>query len=595
MTDTQDLRRENDELRARVGQLSKLLDVAKIMSFEKDLDKLLNFIATNVTGALDSERCSIFLVDERTNQIWSRVAMGAENEIRFPRGAGIVGAVIDTGATINIDDAYADRRFNQQVDRDTGYRTRNLICVPLYNINGAVIGACEALNKHNGGFTQADEQYLLAFGSAAAVAIESAKAYRERELVIQALIAAQGELESKMRQLEILYDLERELSTTQDFDSFMTGVIKRAASALDAAAGSILLVDDVSKRLYFTYPVGDGSDQLKTMFLENDEGIASHVVRTRARVLDNHVASNPLHAPRISDSLGIETRSIMAVPLIARDADGDRSIGALEVINSLRSEFVEADLRVLEIIAAQVSSAISRKKLLEEKHKSERLATVGTLAGSIIHDFKNPMSIIRGYAELIQRLELPPEKKNHFCKIIVAEVDRCVNMTKEILYFVRGERNYAFEDVSVKDFVDDIALVLENEMERSKIEFEKVVEYDGTVRIDSDKVKRVIFNLSNNALQVMKDGGKFSLSCKPVENHELEFRIHDSGPGIPPEIRARLFNAFATFGKKEGTGLGLCIAKDIIEGHGGKIFLDDAVTQGACFVIRLKLPQSTYA
>lgn len=590
MTDTQALIRENEELKAQVGQLSKLLDVAKVMSLTKDLDQLLNLIAENVTHALGSERCSIFLVDEKTGEIWSRVAMGAQNEIRFPKGAGIVGTCIDTGQTINIPDAYADSRFNQKVDRDTGYRTRNLICVPLHNIHGNVIGACEALNKHKGAFNLADEQYLLAFGSQAAVAIESAKLYRERELVIQALIAAQSELESKMRQLEILYDLERELSTTQDFDSFMTGVIKRAASALDAAAGSILLVDEVSKRLYFTYPVGDGSDELKTMFLESDEGIAAHVVKTRERLLDNDVQNNPLHSTRIADTLGVGTRSIMAVPLITRDGETEQAIGALEVINSARNEFVEADLRVLEIIAAQVSSAIARKKLIDEKRKGERLATVGTLAGSIIHDFKNPMSIIRGYAELIQRLELPPDKKNHFCKIIVAEVDRCVNMTKEILYFVRGEKNYAFEDVSVREFVDDIALVLENEMERSKVDFEKIVEYDGTVRIDVDKVKRVIFNLSNNALQVMKDGGKFSLACRPVDNAELEFRIHDSGPGIPKEIRARLFNAFATFGKKEGTGLGLCIAKDIIEGHGGKIFLDDNVAKGACFVIRLKLP-----
>jgi signal transduction histidine kinase len=575
------------ELEGRVKQLSKLLDVAKIMSFEKDLDRLLNFIAEQLSGALDADRSSIFLVDEKTGEIWSRVAMGATGEIRFPKGAGIVGAVIDSGQTINIPDAYADPRFNQKVDRDTGYRTHNLICVPLYNIHGAVIGAAEAMNKQSGSFNKGDEEFMLAFGSQAAVAIESAKLYRERELVIKALIEAQGELESKMRQLEILYELERELAMQQDFDEFMTGVIRRAAGALDAAAGSILLVDEESKRLYFTYPVGDGADKLKKMYLENDEGIAAHVIRTRDRVLDNDVANNPLHSTRIASSLGIGTRSIMAVPLVTREMGEEKAIGALEVINSVRNEFVEADLRVLEIIAAQVSSAINRKKLLDEKKKGDRLATVGTLAGSIIHDFKNPMSIIRGYAELIQRLELPPEKKHHFCKIIVAEVDRCVNMTKEILYFVRGEKNFDFQDVPVRDFVDEIALVLENEMQRSKVDFVKVVEFEGSLRIDPDKIKRVIFNLSNNALQVMKDGGTFGLECRPVDG-DVEFRIYDSGPGIPPEVRPRLFNAFATFGKKEGTGLGLCIAKDIIEGHGGKIFLDDTVPKGACFVIRLK-------
>jgi signal transduction histidine kinase len=583
------LRKEISDLQARVGQLSKLLDVAKVMSFEKDLDRLLNFIAEQVTSGLDAERCSIFLLDDKTSEIWSRVALGEVREIRFPKGTGIVGAVIDTGQAIIISDAYADSRFNRQVDVDTGFRTRNLMCVPLQNIHGTIIGATEVLNKKQTQFDQADQNYLVAFGSQAAVAIESAKLYRERELVIKALVDAQSELQAKMRQLNILYQLERELSSMQDFDSFMMGVISRAAGAVEAAAGSILLVDEQSNRIYFTYPVGEKSDQLKKFYLESDEGIAAHVVRTGEKVLDNEVQNNPLHSTRITKELGIVTTSLMAVPLVLRDEVGDRTIGALEVINSVPGEFTEPDLRVLEIIAAQVSSAIIRKRLLEEKQKSERLATVGTLAGSIIHDFKNPMSIIRGYAELIQRLELPPEKKHHFCKIIVAEVDRCVNMTKEILYFVRGEKNFNFENVPVKQFVDDIALVLENEMARSKVEFHRKIEYDGLIRVDQDKLKRVIFNLSNNAIQAMKEGGLFSLECRPIDS-DVEFRIRDSGPGIPPEVRKKLFNAFATFGKKEGTGLGLCIAKDIVEGHGGKIFLDDSVTPGACFVIRLKIP-----
>ncbi|MBI4860022.1 MAG: GAF domain-containing sensor histidine kinase [Candidatus Riflebacteria bacterium] len=564
------------DLRGRIEQLSKLLDVAKRMSHERDLDKLLTFIAEQVTAGLNADRCAIFLVDEKTDEIWSRVALGEVSEIRFRKGQGIAGTVIATGESINIPDAYADPRFNRKVDEDTGYRTRSLMCVPLQDVDGRIIGAFEVLNKQNGEFTRSDHDYLIAFGSQAAVAIESAKLY--------------AELQSKMNQLNILYQLERELSTTSDFDSFMMGVIKRAAGALGASGGSILLLDEQSKRIYFTYPTGEKADSLKTLFMEGDEGIAGHVVKTGQKVLDNNVQRNPLHSTRISEELGLETQSIVAVPLVVREGDVEKTIGALEIINRLVGRFTPADLQVADIIAAQVSSAISRKRLLEEKRKSERLATVGTLASSIIHDFKNPMAIIRGYGELIQRMELPPEKRELFCKIIVGEVDRCVNMTKEMLYFVRGEKNFAFELVPAPSLVDEIALLLDNEMSRSKIEFMKVVQYEGPIRVDREKLKRVIFNLSNNALAAMKDGGVFGLECRRVEG-EVEFRISDTGPGIAPEIRPKLFNAFATFGKKEGTGLGLCIAKEIIEGHGGRIYLDDKVPRGACFVIRLRVPE----
>jgi hypothetical protein len=93
-------------------------------------------------------------------------------------------------------------------------------------------------------------------------------------------------------------------------------------------------------------------------------------------------------------------------------------------------------------------------------------------------------------------------------------------------------------------------------MERSKVEFVRIVDYTGKIKVDVEQLKRVIFNLSNNAISAMKDGGVFGLECRLVAN-EVEFRIRDSGPGIPAEIRSKLFNAFATFGKKEGTGLEL--------------------------------------
>ncbi|MBI5367583.1 MAG: GAF domain-containing sensor histidine kinase [Planctomycetes bacterium] len=580
---------ETRELRGRVTQLTKLLEVAKVMSFERDLDHLLTFIAEQLTSGLDCDRCAIFLVDDKTREIVSRVALGAVREIRFPMGQGIAGAVIATGEVINIADAYADSRFNRRVDDETGYRTHNLICVPMKNLNGAVIGAFEALNKKHGPFTHADQNYLLAFGSQAAVAVESAKAHQERERYIKALLEAQTELRAKMNQIDTLYHLERELSSTQDFESFMTGVIRRSAAAMGASAGSVMLVDDGApgKTSQYIFPSGDEAGALGKLFLEGDDGIGARVVKSGQAFLENRLLDRPEFTRKVSDTQRLERRNIMAAPLLLQEMGVDRILGALAVFYRRDGDFGIADLHVLEVIAAQVTSAILRKRMLAEREKSNRLATIGTLASSIIHDIKNPMSIIRGYGQIMSMGEQPKEKRDRYCKIMVAEIDRCVNMTKEILAFARGEKSYNFVEIPARKVIDDVAMVLENEMETAKIEFERVVEFEGTIRVDQDKLKRVIFNLSNNALAVMPNGGKFSLTCKPVEGW-VEFRVRDTGPGVPEELKPKLFGAFQTMGKKDGTGLGLCIAKEICEGHGGTIRLDDTVSPGACFVIRIK-------
>jgi len=588
---THDILNEVKVLQDKILRLSKLLDVARFMSFERDLDRLLAFTAQQVTDGLGAERCAIFLLDEKNDEIWSRIVLGETEEIRFPKDRGFAGYTIQTGEVLVVPDAYADSRFNREIDVKTGFCTRSVMCVPLKNLENRTIGCFQVVNKSSGPFDTYDQEYLVAFGSQAAVAIESAQLYREKERVIQDLIAAQSDLKQKMRQLEIVYSLERSMNDSEGFDLFMGGVIQKATEALGAAGGSILLKEENSERILFSYQVGKESQKLSKLHLESDEGIAGFVMSSGESVLDNQVASNPNHSRRIASEVGVETVSIVAVPLQIRDVNSSEecTIGAVEIINHRAGGFSQDDLAVLQLISAQITSAIIRKRLLDEKVHSQRLATIGTLASTIIHDFKNPMAIIRGYAELLQRPTMDQDKREKFCKVVVGEVDRCVNMTKELLFFARGEKNYYFESISATDFVEDVALIIDHELKEHRIRFVKVLEYEGIVRIDSEKMKRVIFNLFNNALGVLTEGDTFSVSCKRIDDR-IEFRVADTGPGVPKEIRKSLFNQFVTFGKKDGTGLGLSIAKDIVEGHGGKIFLDQSTEKGSVFVIQLPVP-----
>src|SRR6478672_4959994 len=140
-----------DRLQARVTKLGRILEVAKALVAERDLDRLLKLIVHAAARVVEADRCSLFLVDRERGELWTKVAQGiGTKEIRIPMDRGIAGAVAKTNEAINIPDAYKDPRFNQNVDKQTGYKTRTILCVPMRSLEGEVVGVLQALNKLDG-------------------------------------------------------------------------------------------------------------------------------------------------------------------------------------------------------------------------------------------------------------------------------------------------------------------------------------------------------------------------------------------------------------------------------------------------------------
>ncbi|MEM7184421.1 MAG: adenylate/guanylate cyclase domain-containing protein [Spirochaetota bacterium] len=172
---------EIQTLSNQLQRLHILVDVARSIMAEIGLDSLLGLIMESVTKVMVADRSSLFLIDHKSNELWSRVAQGAA-EIRLPLGYGVVGDVALSGKTANIADAYLDKRFSQDFDKKTGYRTKSILCMPINNVRGEIIGAIQVLNKLDGqSFTQNDEDLLSAFSSLAGISIENARAYEELE------------------------------------------------------------------------------------------------------------------------------------------------------------------------------------------------------------------------------------------------------------------------------------------------------------------------------------------------------------------------------------------------------------------------------
>jgi len=182
---------ELQHLRSHAKRMQSLFDVAKHLGAEHTVDGILDHVlreANDVTGA---DRCSLFLVDVERGVLWTKIAHGTDDTIRVPLGQGIVGECADTCQPIHIPDAYADSRFNQEVDRKSGYTTRNILCVPMLDDEEQCIGVIQALNKsHDRAFMPHDEEMLLALGGIAAVALQNAVLHEEIQALFEGFIKA---------------------------------------------------------------------------------------------------------------------------------------------------------------------------------------------------------------------------------------------------------------------------------------------------------------------------------------------------------------------------------------------------------------------
>ncbi len=227
------------------------LAVVTHLSSELDLSQLLDKIIPTITRMLNSDRSTLFINDKKTNELFTMIGQGlGKVELRFPNHLGIAGTVFTTGDTINIPHAYADLRFNPSVDKQTGYFTRSMLCVPVKNKKGNVIGVTQVLNKKGGVFTDEDEGRLAAFTSQIAIGIENAKLF--------------GDVEKIRRYNEsILHSMSNGLITLSP-ESVIVTANYAAQKMFDLSENA--LVEEEFKSIF------EKSDQLLLEVLENADG-----------------------------------------------------------------------------------------------------------------------------------------------------------------------------------------------------------------------------------------------------------------------------------------------------------------------------------
>ena len=211
----QRLEEQRVAIETRFLRLQKLMEASKIINSTLDLDKLLGLILDAAAQSIGADRGTLYLVDDIQKELWSKISQGEDMvEIRLPVGKGLSGFVAQTGENILIPDAYADPRFNREIDKQTGYRTRNVMCTPLKNKDGKIIGVFQLLNKRDGSFDNDDVNFIDALSAHAAVAIENARI--AQEMVQNERLSAVGRMASV-----IIHDIKNPMGTLRVYAQVM--------------------------------------------------------------------------------------------------------------------------------------------------------------------------------------------------------------------------------------------------------------------------------------------------------------------------------------------------------------------------------------
>ncbi len=327
-----------------------LFNTTRLVSGTDSLDEMLASLVELTSKELRCERSSFLLNDPEAGELFSRAAQGIpRRELRFPNTEGIAGTVFHSGSCTIVSDAYADPRFNKTIDQETGFVTKNLLCVPLRTVKGEIVGVAQCLNKIDGHFTEEDQNLLQEIGVPAVPALVGSQ-FAERMSRVRA---------QEMDFLNIVADITSEL----DLGALLQRVMGEATRMLNAERSTLFLHDDESATLFSRVAQGAKLGEIR---LPNHAGIAGAVFTTGKTINIPHAYADLRFNPSFDRQTGFFTRSILCTPVVNKQG---KTIGVTQVLNKRSGPFSHEDESRLKAFTGQVAIALENAKLFEDVQK----------------------------------------------------------------------------------------------------------------------------------------------------------------------------------------------------------------------------------
>ena len=566
-------------------QLNAVIGIGEALSGAAlGLDALFSRIVPEISKLLNAERTSLFLIDHKSNEIWSKVAQGSEHkEIRLKIGSGIAGWVAQHHEALTSTDPYQDDRFNTEFDTFSGFTTKNIIAVPVLNKQGKATAVLQVLNLKE--CTEQSVGLLKTIAAQTHYTIENAHLAQELIDKNHDLEMARNQIEKRRNELDLLFKFEKEINTVNNLDQVLEKIIEQTCTHMNSDAGSILLLEEKSGQLYFRGALGQKTQELKQLRIDVGQGIVGWVAEHAKPLIVNAPQDDPRHDNDLALQLSYPVEAAIAVPLFW----DNQVIGAIEVMNPQQDKgqkklYNLEDGRLLTLIAGQIARTVSVTLSRQKRFDTERLATVGHMLAGVAHDLRNPMTVISAFAQLL-RQEESNDKRLDMSNSILHQIDEMTSMIGDLLTYAQGKHELSRMLFRVDDLGAEVEKILGIQCKPREITL-SVETFGESALSDLSKTKRIIYNLARNAIEVLKHGEALKITLD-ASSEEFIIKVSDTGPGISAEVQERMFTPFMSAGKEHGVGLGLAIVKRFVEDHQGKITVESTLGTGTTFQVCL--------
>jgi signal transduction histidine kinase len=572
-----------------------------ISSSPTDIQPVLDAVAEKATRLC--EAADGFVLRVREGRLWPVAhhgPAGLPTPDEIPRGQPInrdwlSGRAVVDGRTIHVSDLLAagdEYPLGRQYAERFGHRTT--LAVPMLREDRA-LGVITVRRLEVRPFSEKQIKLLETFAAQAIIAIENVRLFQE-------LQTRTGELARSVQELRALGEVGQAVSSTLDPETVLTTIVSRADELSGTDGGAIYEYDEATGQMQLraTHRFDEALvEALRSRPLRPGEGAVGQAAVTREPIQIPDIAAEGAYVGPLRDILPrAGFRAVLAVPLLRED----RILGGLVLSRKSPGAFPPETVDLLRTFAAQSALAIQNARLFRElegksaeleaasRHKSEFLANMS-------HELRTPLNAIIGFSEVLsERMfgELNP-KQAEYMQDIHASGRHLLSLINDILDLSKieaGRMELELARFSLPAALENALTLVRERAERHGLSVGLTVDPRvGELAGDERKIKQILLNLLSNAVKFTPEGGRVAVAAVPADGF-VEVSVTDTGIGIAPEDQEVIFEEFRQAGgdyarKREGTGLGLALARRFVELHGGRIWVKSEVGKGSTFTFTI--------
>src|SRR5262245_10456873 len=576
---TAELESRNRELTQTLEQQTATSEVLRVISRSPtEIQPVLDTVAEYAARLSQAVDVAIFqLDDDRLRQVAHYGTTLAPPTLPVIRET-LNGRAVLEGRTIHISDLQAEANefpVGSAFSRQEGVHTN--LSVPLMREGGA-IGTINARRTKVQPFTNQEVALLETFADQAVIAIENVRLFRELEARTQ-------ELARSVEELQALRDVAQTISSTLNLEAVLNAILPHACRFANAGGGAIYVFDNIRRELNLAAGFNMSSEllaEVRKLPVQHDS-LVGQCVERRKPVQIEDLTKVPPH-PLFDMHIKAGVRSLLAVPLL----DQDIVVGALVVRRLAAGVFTNETVRLLQSFASQSAIAVQNARLFEEVALKSRELEVASqhksqFVANMSHELRTPLAAILGYAELMQEGFYGNQSDKSMDALTRIRSNGkhllgLINTVLDIAKIESGQFTLNVTEYAIESVVETVRAATESLAQNKKLTLTTSVDKSLPVGLgDEQRLTQVLLNLVGNAIK-FTDAGEVSIAAGARNGH-FAVSVTDTGPGIPLDQQAQIFEQFHQVDSsltkaKGGTGLGLAIAKQIVEMHGGRIWVE---------------------